>query len=73
MVNVMLVDFRGFDTFGEITVLGVVALTVYALLRRFRPAAEALALPRQQHAAAPRRPHRPAQAAQRPGHGAAAT
>src|SRR5690606_25100307 len=38
MVNVILVDFRGFDTFGEITVLGIVALTVYALLRRFRPA-----------------------------------
>ena len=37
VVNVMLVDFRGFDTLGEITVLGVVALTVYALLRRFRP------------------------------------
>ena len=36
----MLVDFRGFDTFGEITVLGIVALTVYALLRRFRPAPE---------------------------------
>ena len=40
VVNVMLVDFRGFDTFGEIVVLGVVALTVYALLRRFRPAAK---------------------------------
>jgi len=37
VVNVILVDFRGFDTFGEITVLGVVALTIYALLRRFRP------------------------------------
>ena len=48
VVNVMLVDFRGFDTFGEITVLGIVALTVYALLRRFRPAAEAMALPPQQ-------------------------
>jgi len=48
VVNVMLVDFRGFDTFGEITVLGVVALTVYALLRRFRPATESLALPPQQ-------------------------
>ncbi len=48
VVNVMLVDFRGFDTFGEITVLGVVALTVYALLRRFRPAPEAMALPTQQ-------------------------
>ena len=32
VVNVILVDFRGFDTFGEITVLGIVALTVYALL-----------------------------------------
>ena len=38
VVNVILVDFRGFDTLGEITVLGVVALTVFALLRRFRPA-----------------------------------
>ena len=38
VVNVILVDFRGFDTFGEITVLGIVALTVFALLRRFRPA-----------------------------------
>ncbi|WP_432787212.1 NAD(P)H-quinone oxidoreductase subunit 2, chloroplastic [Oligella sp. MSHR50489EDL] len=41
-VNVTLVDFRGFDTFGEITVLGIVALTVYALLRRFRPPQEML-------------------------------
>ncbi len=48
VVNVMLVDFRGFDTFGEIVVLGVVALTVYALLRRFRPAREAMDLPEQQ-------------------------
>jgi multicomponent K+:H+ antiporter subunit A len=45
VVNVILVDFRGFDTFGEITVLGIVALTVYALLRRFRPPLESLALP----------------------------
>ncbi|MEO5737279.1 MAG: monovalent cation/H+ antiporter subunit A [Variovorax sp.] len=52
VVNVMLVDFRGFDTFGEITVLGVVALTVYALLRRFRPAPESMALPPQQRAQA---------------------
>jgi multicomponent K+:H+ antiporter subunit A len=50
VVNVMLVDFRGFDTFGEITVLGIVALTVYALLRRFRPAIESMALPAQQRA-----------------------
>ncbi|BFO55285.1 monovalent cation/H+ antiporter subunit A [Acidovorax sacchari] len=48
VVNVMLVDFRGFDTFGEIVVLGIVALTVYALLRRFRPAREAMDLPEQQ-------------------------
>lgn len=48
IVNVILVDFRGFDTFGEITVLGVVALTVYALLRRFRPAAESIPIPEQQ-------------------------
>lgn len=48
VINVILVDFRGFDTMGEITVLGIVALTVYALLRRFRPAEESLALPRQQ-------------------------
>jgi multicomponent K+:H+ antiporter subunit A len=48
VVNVILVDFRSFDTFGEITVLGVVALTVYALLRRFRPAAESRETPRAQ-------------------------
>ena len=49
VVNVILVDFRGFDTFGEITVLAIVALTVFALLRRFRPAAESIPLPQQQH------------------------
>jgi multicomponent K+:H+ antiporter subunit A len=48
VVNVILVDFRGFDTFGEITVLGIVALTVFALLRRFRPAADTIARPEQQ-------------------------
>ncbi|WP_435104594.1 monovalent cation/H+ antiporter subunit A [Arhodomonas sp. AD133] len=32
VVNVILVDFRGFDTFGEITVLGIAALCVYALI-----------------------------------------
>jgi multicomponent K+:H+ antiporter subunit A len=48
VVNVMLVDFRGFDTFGEGVVLALVALTVYALLRRFRPAPEVMALPPQQ-------------------------
>ncbi|RJF69932.1 monovalent cation/H+ antiporter subunit A [Rhodopseudomonas palustris] len=48
VVNVILVDFRGFDTLGEITVLAVVALTVFALLRRFRPAADSVDLPEQQ-------------------------
>lgn len=48
VVNVILVDFRGFDTLGEITVVGIVALTVYALLRRFRPATESITLPRPQ-------------------------
>ncbi|MBW7921662.1 MAG: monovalent cation/H+ antiporter subunit A [Rubellimicrobium sp.] len=47
-VNVILVDFRAFDTFGEITVLGVVGLTVFALLRRFRPADESAGRPAQQ-------------------------
>ncbi|PRY25306.1 multisubunit potassium/proton antiporter PhaA subunit /multisubunit potassium/proton antiporter PhaB subunit [Aliiruegeria haliotis] len=31
VVNVILVDFRGYDTFGEIIVLGIAALTIYAL------------------------------------------
>lgn len=48
VVNVILVDFRAFDTFGEIAVLAVVALTVYALLRRFRPAPESVDQPDQQ-------------------------
>lgn len=48
VVNVMLVDFRGYDTMGEITVLSAVALAVYALLRRFRPPRESTRLPSQQ-------------------------
>jgi multicomponent K+:H+ antiporter subunit A len=48
VVNVILVDFRGFDTLGEISVLGIVALTVFVLLRRFRPAIESIATLRQQ-------------------------
>ncbi|MDQ8727686.1 monovalent cation/H+ antiporter subunit A [Bradyrhizobium sp. LHD-71] len=48
VVNVILVDFRAFDTLGEITVLGIVALTVFALLRRFRPASDSLGAPEQQ-------------------------
>lgn len=34
VVNVILVDFRGFDTMGEITVLGLAAMGVWTLLRR---------------------------------------
>ena len=48
VVNVILVDFRGLDTLGEITVIAVVALSVYALLRRFRPATESRDMPRAQ-------------------------
>jgi len=33
VVNVILVDFRGLDTFGEITVLAIAAVGVYALLK----------------------------------------
>ena len=33
IVNVVLVDFRGFDTMGEITVLTIAALGVYVLMR----------------------------------------
>lgn len=36
VVNVILVDFRGFDTFGEITVLGIAALGIYKLIARMR-------------------------------------
>ncbi|WP_336287583.1 monovalent cation/H+ antiporter subunit A [Bartonella sp. CB60] len=48
VVNVLLVDFRGFDTMGEVVVLGGVSLTVFALLRRFRPAPESIDAPSQQ-------------------------
>lgn len=44
VVNVILVDFRGYDTFGEITVLGIAAIGVLALLegmRVHRPAVDA--------------------------------
>ena len=36
VVNVILVDFRGYDTFGEITVLALAALGIYALLDGLR-------------------------------------
>ncbi|WBT37713.1 monovalent cation/H+ antiporter subunit A [Hyphomicrobium sp. DMF-1] len=50
VVNVILVDFRGFDTLGEVSVLCIVALAVFALLRRFRPAPESLAVPERKRA-----------------------
>ena len=43
MVNVILVDFRGYDTWGEITVLGIAGIGVLALLdglRAHRPRAD---------------------------------
>ncbi|MDH2433126.1 monovalent cation/H+ antiporter subunit A [Pokkaliibacter sp. MBI-7] len=43
VVNVILVDFRGFDTLGEITVLGIAALGIFRLLehlRLFKPSAD---------------------------------
>lgn len=36
IVNVILVDFRAFDTWGEITVLVLAALATYTLLRRWK-------------------------------------
>jgi multicomponent K+:H+ antiporter subunit A len=35
VVNVILVDFRGYDTLGEITVLGIAGIVIHALLSRF--------------------------------------
>ncbi|MDP4944384.1 MAG: monovalent cation/H+ antiporter subunit A [Alishewanella sp.] len=43
VVNVSLVDFRGFDTFGEIAVLGIAALGIFKLLTRiplFKPSSD---------------------------------
>ena len=36
VVNTILVDFRGFDTLGEITVVGMAALAVFAMIRAAR-------------------------------------
>lgn len=36
VVNVILVDFRGFDTLGEITVLAIAGVGIYALLHNLR-------------------------------------
>ncbi|WP_439594327.1 monovalent cation/H+ antiporter subunit A [Falsiroseomonas sp.] len=53
VVNVILVDFRGFDTLGEIFVVAAVALATFALLRRFRPAPDSREVPEQQRDQAP--------------------
>jgi multicomponent K+:H+ antiporter subunit A len=48
VVNVILVDFRGFDTLGEITVLAIAAIGIYMLLRDLRleaPSADAQGRP----------------------------
>jgi multicomponent K+:H+ antiporter subunit A len=37
VVNVILVDFRGFDTLGEVTVLALAALIIHALMSGFAP------------------------------------
>ena len=47
IVNVILVDFRGIDTLGEITVLSIAAIGVFSLIRL------AVGRPRRQRAAAP--------------------
>ena len=38
-VNVIIVDFRGFDTLGEITVMGIAALIIHAMLADYKPSA----------------------------------
>jgi multicomponent K+:H+ antiporter subunit A len=40
-VNVIIVDYRGYDTLGEITVLGIAGIVIYALLANFTPPAVA--------------------------------
>ncbi len=52
VVNVILVDFRGYDTFGEITVLGIAGVVIFALTQALlrgrlpaRPAREGEAHP----------------------------
>ena len=48
VVNMILVDFRGFDTLGEITVLVIAGLVIYALLHNFEitgPRTDALGYP----------------------------
>jgi multicomponent K+:H+ antiporter subunit A len=39
-VNVIIVDYRGYDTLGEITVLAIAGIVIYALLADFTPSAK---------------------------------
>ena len=59
VVNVILVDFRGLDTLGEITVLTAAAIGTVALARAGPPADAG-------HATAPAGPERAAAGADRP-------
>jgi len=56
VVNVILVDFRGFDTMGEITVLGVAALGVFSLLYLRLDRSRAAALEKKPAAVEPQTP-----------------
>jgi len=49
VVNVILVDFRGFDTFGEIIVIGIAAVAIFALLDTALRGAAARRLAAMQH------------------------
>jgi multicomponent K+:H+ antiporter subunit A len=49
MVNVILVDFRGFDTLGEITVLAIAAVGVAALMDGLRVKRDAPSAPGRRH------------------------
>jgi multicomponent Na+:H+ antiporter subunit A len=54
IVNVILVDYRGFDTLGEISVVMAAGIAIMALLRRrARPAVPAAPAPRRRRKAAP--------------------
>jgi multicomponent Na+:H+ antiporter subunit A len=48
IVNVILVDFRGFDTMGEITVLGIAAMGIFGLLKLRTDIRQRRARPEQQ-------------------------
>ncbi|KQX42000.1 cation:proton antiporter [Devosia sp. Root436] len=54
IVNVILVDYRGFDTLGEISVVMAAGIAIMALLRRrAKPAVPAAPAPRRRRKAAP--------------------